>query len=71
MKLTKEDISDLVSSGRIDGMPDGMFVAGFDDIDGKYYPIAVLDGAYAGCECCLYTYLIKALGGVEFYLHFE
>lgn len=71
MKLSKEDIISLVNSGRLDGMPKDTFVAGFDDLDGKYYPIDALDAFYyEGHDCELYTYLTHALGGVEFYLRF-
>ena len=69
MRLTKEEISSLVK-GRIDGMPDA-FVAGFNDIDGKYYPIDALDPSfYTARECELYTNLTHARGGIEFFLRF-
>lgn len=71
MKLSKEDIISLVNSGRLDGMPEDTFVAGFDDLDGRYYPIDELDAFYyEGRDFELYTYLTHALGGVEFYLRF-
>ena len=70
MKLAKEDILNLVKSGHISKMPDGTFVAGFDDIDGSYYPISELDVYYAGRDCELYTHLTHALGGFEFFLRF-
>ena len=71
MKLTKKDIKTLVSCGRLGGMPKGTYVAGFDDIDGRYYPIYALDAFFcAGRECELYTHLATALGGVEFRLRF-
>ena len=68
MRLTKEEISSLVK-GRIDGMD--AFVAGFNDIDGKYYPIDALDPSfYTARECELYTNLTHARGGIEFFLRF-
>ena len=71
MKLTKKDIKTLVSCGRLAAMPKGTYVAGFEDIDGRYYPIYALDAFfYAGRDCELYTHLTTALGGVEFQLRF-
>ena len=70
MKLNEKDISSLVKTGRLDGMHDGTFVSGFDDIDGVYYPIDALDAFYIGRECELYTHLATASGGIEFYLRF-
>ena len=71
MKLTKKDIKTLVSCGRLGGMPKGTYVAGFDDIDGRYYPIYELDAFYyTGRECELYTHLTTSMGGIEFRLRF-
>ena len=71
MKLSKKDIKILVSCGRLAGMPKGTYVAGFDDYDGRYYPIYALDAFYyTGVDCELYTHLTHALGGIEFYLRF-
>ena len=70
MKLTKEDICTLVKTCRINGMPEESFVAGFDDFDGKYYPIEALDAYYKNCECKLFTHLTKAAGGIVFFLRF-
>ena len=70
MRLSKADISSLIKTGRIDGMPDDMFVAGFEDIDG-YFPVEALDIDYdAGRECELITRLTHTLGGIECYLWF-
>lgn len=71
MKLSKENIQSLVADGRFDGMPESSYVAGFDDLDGKYYPIDALDAFYyEGRDCELYTFLAHAEGGTEFYLRF-
>ena len=71
MKLSKKDIMMLNKTGRLGGMPKGTYVAGFEDIDGRYFPIYELDAFfYAGRECELYTHLATALGGVEFRLRF-
>ena len=71
MRLSKENILSLIETRRIDGMPNGMFVAGFEDVDGVYYPIEALDINYdVGRECELTTQLAHALGGIECYLWF-
>ena len=71
MKLTKKDITSLVETGRMAGMPKGMYVAGFHDCEGRYYPIYTLDSFfYVGVDCELYTHLTHALGGTVFYLRF-
>lgn len=71
MKLNKEDIISLNKTGRFGDMPKGTYVAGFDDLDGRYYPIYTLDAFfYEGRECELYTHLTTAMGGIEFRLRF-
>ena len=71
MQLSKKDIKTLVSCGRFADMPDGMYITGFDDYDGRHYPIYVLDAYYyAGRDCELYTHLWRTLGGIECYLRF-
>ena len=71
MKLSEKDIKTLASSGRVDRMPKDTFVAGFYDIDGRYYPIYTIDAFfYAGVDCEMYTHLTQALGGIVFYLRF-
>ena len=71
MRLTKEDIHKLVDTGRIDEMPAGAFVDGFEDFDGKYYPISAIDATcYKDRECEMYTHLTRAKGGVMCHLRF-
>ena len=71
MRLSTEDVTNLILDGRLNGMPEDSFVGGFIDIDGSYYPIEAIDASYyAGRECLLYTHLAPSLGGVEFYLCF-
>ena len=71
MKLSKKDITQLRRTGRLADMPKGMYVAGFDDYDGGYYPIYTLDEFFhSDVECELVTHLTQSLGGVECYLRF-
>ena len=71
MKLSKADIYSLIDTGRIDEMPANTFVDGFEDFDGKYYPISEIDADFFEDRVCeMYTYLTHADGGIVFYLRF-
>lgn len=71
MKLSEKDIMQLRRTGRIAGMPKDTYVAGYYDVDGRYYPIYKLDAFFhAGFDCEMYTHLTQALGGTVFYLRF-
>ena len=71
MRLSKADIYNIIDTGRIDDMPAGTFIAGFEDFDGKYYPVNAIEADfYQGCECEMCTHLTHAVGGVVCFIRF-